>query len=121
MDTGQTWQFGKSPERWSPTWVMGAVAPENACVTIDDGLIESDLNVRVEVTRWPSAPQSRSVGRCSSEVCIAVREYGGLGGGCRSGGVLALNKNPGYRSVLRNTSFPLQSTHRPWEVVSRLG
>ena len=110
---------------------MRAVAPENACVTIDDDLIESGRRVRVEVTRCPSAPQSSSDGRWRDEVvcmvvkwsggfgsglnlvgrvvaCMIVRESGGLGGGWHWGGVLALNKNPDDRTARRSTSCQLQ-------------
>ena len=39
---------------------------------------------------------------------MTAMEYGGLGGGCRWGGVLALSKNPADRTVKRSTSYQLQ-------------
>ena len=85
--------------------MIGAVAPENACVTIEVGLIELGRRVLVDVNRWPSAPQSRIVGfRGRDMTFMAVRVSGGCGGGFRWGGGLALNKNPDARSVMHSTA-----------------
>ena len=78
---------------WSPVCVMGADAPEKASVTILDLLMLLGRSMSVELTMWPSAPQSMRVGVRRSAAILVVMTSGGYGGGFRLGGVLALTEN----------------------------
>ena len=62
--------------------VMGAVSPEKDSVIIFVGLIVYGLSVAVDLTIWPSAPQSKIVGiRDRDELWMRIRGSGGSGGG----------------------------------------
>ena len=90
--------MGKSPDTWSLVCVIEARVPENASVTILNGLMLPGRSISFEWTICPSAPQSISVGVCRSVTTLVVlMSSRGCCGGFRWSGVLALNENVGDR------------------------
>ena len=65
--------------------MIAAVAPENACVFIDESFMVLGRSVFVDVTRCPSAPQSRMLAVLeAAEVAMlkmGMTSSGGFGGG----------------------------------------
>ena len=89
---------------WSPMCVIGALDPEKDWVIIlVCGLIECGARYRVELTMWPSAPQSSIVGVLRSiDELVNTISSGGCGGGLHLGGDLSLIENPAARLGWRN-------------------
>ena len=73
------------------------MAPENAWVVMLDGRIDDGIRFFVEVTMWPSAPQSSIDGTLDVLVVefMDMNVSGGCGGGLLSGGGLTQAKNFG--------------------------